>query len=392
MQQRTAHDFDRPLKIVSDRRKRKASAEAQEEAAPKAGFFFSALTVELRHSLVEMARREVANATKVGRQEKQAHDEEKLARREEALTRQLNAAVEKYAAALELYDQWKTQGVKDRTQLDAALKDLSINDQLAELRRQIEMRTVGLGWHEFATKWSFDADARNQTRDELQRILLDDILPHERALRRTKKLPAEAAPPQLRTRALKELGTADADALRLEATSLFNVPNLLAKAQAERARREAAGISDSVEAIQPPTAPPFNIQLVGKWIEVLWPYKVGGQTHKIWASGKVVRVADGLTDMTSARAKKILPAGALLWAWAADADFDEAAGEQWLVLKPDKWRKQTQYAWRYDPCELVPQGQPKPPPRRPREDPTGSDEEYLPSDDEMMQMSDEERA
>ena len=30
--------------------------------------------------------------------------------------------------------------------------------------------------------------------------------------------------------------------------------------------------------------------------------------------GKVVRVADGLTDKRSARAKKILPAGALLWA------------------------------------------------------------------------------
>ena len=28
---------------------------------------------------------------------------------------------------------------------------------------------------------------------------------------------------------------------------------------------------------------------------------------------------------------KILPAGALLWAWEADADFEEAAGEQWLT-------------------------------------------------------------
>ena len=219
------------------------------------------------------------------------------------------------------------------------------------------MRTVGLGWHEFATKWSFDANARDQTRDELQRILLDDILPHERALRRTKKLPAEAAPPQLRTRALKELGTADADALRLEATSLFNVSNLLlGKAQAERARREAAGISDSVEAIQPPTPPPFNIQLVGKWLEVLWPYKVGGQTHKIWASGVVKRVADGLTDTRSARAKKILPAGALLWAWDADPEYDEQAGEQWLVLLPEKWNRHVQYSWRFDPCELAPQG------------------------------------
>ena len=386
VQQRTAHDFDRPLNIVSDRRKRKASAEAQEEAAPKPGFFWSALTTPLRHSLVEMARRELLAAVKVGRQEKQSHDEEKLARREEALTRQLNLAVERYAAALELYDQWKTQGVKDRASLEAALEGLSANDQLAELRRQVEMRTVGLGWHEFAVKWGYEAGAREQKADELKRMLLNDILPHEMAMKRKKKLPAEAAPPQLRTRVLKELGTADADALRLEATSLFNVSNLLVKAQAERARREAAGISDSVEACQPLTAPPFNTQLVGKYLEVLWPYKENGKTKKIWASGKIVRVADGLTDKSSARAKKILPAGALLWAWEADADYDEEAGEQWLILKPEKWRKQTQYAWRYDPCELGAQGQPKPPPRRPSVDPSGSDEEYLASDDEAMQL------
>ena len=87
------------------------------------------------------------------REERRRHDEEKLKRREEALTRQLNAVVEKYAAAIELYDQWCAQGVTTKTQLDAALKDLSPNEQIAELRRQIEMRTVGLGWREFKTKW-----------------------------------------------------------------------------------------------------------------------------------------------------------------------------------------------------------------------------------------------
>ena len=32
---------------------------------------------------------------------------------------------------------------------------MSTTAQLAELRRQIEMRTVGLGWRQFETKWSF---------------------------------------------------------------------------------------------------------------------------------------------------------------------------------------------------------------------------------------------
>jgi hypothetical protein len=27
-------------------------------------------------------------------------------------------------------------------------------------------------------------------------------------------------------------------------------------------------------------------------------------------------------------------------------EFEEAAGEQWLVLLPKKWNKQQQYSWR----------------------------------------------
>ena len=108
---------------------------------------------------------------------------------------------------------------------------------------------------------------------------------------------------------------------------------------------------------------------------------MGGETEKIWASGTIKRVADGLSDKKSARAKKILPAGALLWAWDSDADFAEDAGEQWLILLPDKWNKQVQYAWRFDPCELAPQGAARPPPRAPRVSECGSDEEYLTGSD-----------
>ena len=222
---------------------------------------------------------------------------------------------------------------------------------MAELRVQIEMRTVGCGWHEFTTKWSFDPDARSATIEEWKRMLLEDILPHEMALRRKKKLPKQAAPPQLKARSVKELGTADADAVRLEASSLFNIDNLLVKAIAARAERERRGISCSVEVKQPKQPPPFDTNLVGKRIEVCWPYKENGKTIKIWASGMVKRVADGLTDTRSARAKKLLPAGALLWAWEADADFEEKAGEQWLILLPGKWNRQVHYGWRYDPRE-----------------------------------------
>ena len=380
VQQRSSHDFERAVKIVSDRRKRKATSEAQPEQ--KDGFFWSVLTAALRSALISAARRELPNAQRTMREEKQSHDEEKLSRREEALTRQLNAAVERYAAALELFDAWLAQGVKTRSELTAALQGKSESEQVAELRRQIEMRTLGCGWTQFETKWGFFSDERMHTIEKLKRMLLDDILPHEIALRNHNKLPTEAAPPQLKRRILKQLGTKDVDAARIESQSLFDVSRLLEKAEVARVDRERRGISDRVEAQQPKEAPVFTTALVGKRLEVLWPYKEKGETQKIWASGTVKRVADGLTDTRSPRARKILPAGALLWAWDADADFDEQAGEQWLILLPEKWNKQVQYAWRYDPCELEPAGRPKPPPRAPRVERDGADEVYVCTGDE----------
>ena len=202
-------------------------------------------------------------------------------------------------------------------------------------------------------------------------------------LRRKKKLPTEAAPPQLRRRAVKVLRTLDADAAQLDAQSLFDVSRLLEKAEAARVDREARGISDRVEVAQQKAAPEFNSTLVGKRLEVLWPYKEGGKTKKIWASGVVKRVADGLTDAKKGAKKKILPAGALLWAWDADPDYEEVAGEQWLILQPKKWNKQVQYAWRFDPCELGMSARSKPPPRAPRVERDGEEEEYMETDDEM---------
>ena len=36
----------------------------------------------------------------------------------------------------------------------------------------------------------------------------------------------------------------------------------------------------------------------------------------------------------------------------ADPEFDEKAGEQWLVLLPKKYNKQLHYSWRMGPREL----------------------------------------
>ena len=136
---------------------------------------------------------------------------------------------------------------------------------------------------------------------------------------------------------------------------LFSTAELERKAAEAMARRVADGTADDVEALQPAEAPAFDQSLVGKWLEVRWRYtnKDTGEYEYIWSPGKVVRVADGCSDKKTARGKKLLPAGAVLWAWEADPDFDEPAGEQWLTLLPAKFNEQVWYGWRLDPRELV---------------------------------------
>ena len=95
-------------------------------------------------------------------------------------------------------------------------------------------------------------------------------MPEEARLRSLRQLPAQAAPPQQTRQAGVRLGTADADALDLEAKALFSEAELRAKADLAVQRRIEAGIGDSVQDAQPLKPPEFDQSLVGKRIEVLW--------------------------------------------------------------------------------------------------------------------------
>lgn len=120
----------------------------------------------------------------------------------------------------------------------------------------------------------------------------------------------------------------------------------------------AAGISDTLEGLNGNDAPPFDQALVGKRLEVLWPYTNKDTKEKVlvWAEGRVARVADGLSDKRSAAAKVVLPAGMVLWAWDADPEFEEPAGEKWLALLPQKFNKQQVYSWRLAASEFSTSG------------------------------------
>ena len=292
VQQMRNHDFDLPRNVVSDRRKPKAGG--GEAGMQRGGFYWTGLSEELRRSLVEFVRRRTARAAVDGRAALKAHDDAKLARREERVITLLNATVDAYAYNNELFKSWKAQGVLTSAIVTAQLKDTSEAEQLEFLRRQIEMRVLGLGWSTFATRWSSKADSRIGTVVHLKKLLIEDILPEEMAERRRGRLPTEAAPPQNLKREDVTLGTVDADAAVIERRALFSTEELKRKAELAEQRRIAAGISDAVENEQGLEAPAFDQALVGKWLEVRWRY-TDTNTDKyvyIWTPGRVVRVAD----------------------------------------------------------------------------------------------------
>ena len=347
------HDFDLPRNVVSDRRKPKAGG--GEAGAQRGGFYWTGLSDALRRSLVEFVRRRAARAAVDGRTALKAHDDAKLARREERVITLLNVMVDAYAYNNELFERWTRQGILTSALVKEQLKDRPEAQQLEFLRLQIEMRVLGLGWSKFATRWSSKADSRIGTVAHLTKLLVEDILPQEVAERRLKRLPTEAAPPQNLQREHSALGTVDADAAVVERRALFSTEELKRKAAAATQRRIQAGISDDVESQQPLVPPAFDQELVGKWLEVRWRYTDAdtGQYMYIWTPGRVVRVADGLNDKRSKQGKKLLPAGAVLWAYEADEEFEEQAGEQWLTLLPAKFNHQVWYGWRFDPRSLA---------------------------------------
>ena len=353
-------DFERaPIVALRNGGKRKAmAADAPPAALPVDGFYHRLPSARLRESLILFGRQEAVRARKAEREDIRAHDEAKLVKREERVIELLNRAVSDYAYSKELFVTWQGENAaRNDAAVGAYLAEHSSSEaqQLEYLRKQIEMRVLGLGWLQYATRWSSNKDSKVGTVAHL-RELLKEILTEEVSQRRLKELPTEAALPQQIRRNLGQLGEVDEDAVDTEKKALFSTEELKRKAEVEMQRRVESGISDTVENLNGVTPPPFDQKLVGKQVEVCWKYndKSTGEPLLIWATGRIARVADGLTDTRSPRARSVLPAGMVLWAWDADPEFEEVAGEKWLALLPQKWNpsRKLHYGWRFDPREF----------------------------------------
>ena len=196
--------FERAPNVASDRRKRKAGAPAPVATAD--GYYYRLPSDRLRQSLVAFTRKEAIAARKLERDDLAAQDAAHLERREERVIALLNKAVDDYAYSKELFRAWKgyvskdgtpmpSQAAKTTAEVDRYLNGKPESQQLEYLRKQIEIRVIGLGWSQYATRWSSNKDARIGTVAHL-RELLKEIQVEEATQRRLKQLPDEAALPQ----------------------------------------------------------------------------------------------------------------------------------------------------------------------------------------------------
>mmetsp|Transcript_1248 Transcript_1248/g.3086 ORF Transcript_1248/g.3086 Transcript_1248/m.3086 type:complete len:285 (-) Transcript_1248:351-1205(-) len=234
----------------------------------------------------------------------------------------------------------------------------SAASKIAYLREQIELRVLGFGWSDLSTAWKKQGES---TDESITRLLahLSTVITEERS----RPMPVEPPLPDFRAKSLKQLGQPTEDAEELAKTALCSPEQLAAAIAAEHARREEAGFSDSVQAVQPQHPPDLDNDLVGAQLEICWHYvstEDGKTKVPIWCPARVVRVADGETDMgrnnqpLSSSARALAPRGMLLLEWDADPDRGETESTTcWYLLDPRKWNKDnTHRGWRFHPAEL----------------------------------------
>ena len=280
---------------------------------------------------------------------------------------ELAALITEYGYGLSFFARWQSRGVRTEAEMDAKVSELSNpQERLDWMREQIEMRTRGLQWTEFATKWSSGKDETVGSFHELRRHLLD-ILQVEHGRRAANELPSYAPAPQMKRKTLKQLGTLSAQGKAFLEQHEEPPPEELRRlAERELERLEEAGEISTVSDAQPSDAPAFN-SLLGKEIEIRWRYWEScdpatdprGRKKRqvyIWCAGVVTEIADG--RKTTGRAvgmnkQDILPYGALRVKWEADADHEEAESYTWSILKPVDWAQEVAGGWRYAPAELA---------------------------------------
>jgi hypothetical protein len=138
------------------------------------------------------------------------------------------------------------------------------------------------------------------------------------------------------------LGTLTDEVRQLDMKYFESEERIREVAKKLRLKREARGEESGMYAyLQPPETPTLD-ELMGKRIDVCWPYIIGDNKKKDeqeyeywWCQGKVIEKVSNVPQTVK-----------LLWDAMPDLDEDNSISNQ--VLQPNKWKKKSKFGWRTD--------------------------------------------
>eukprot|EP00965_Chrysotila_dentata_P203689 6181887-Pleurochrysis_carterae.AAC.1 len=145
--------------------------------------------------------------------------------------------------------------------------------------------------------WRSPADACRAARSRNKTIF---------AQQRVCDLPEKSPVPLLQRKSLSALGKRKAAAAELEQSKPQSSQSLEAAARAKKAQREAQGMGDSVQEMQPVSAPAVDASLAGKRLESPCEYThlPDGTRELLWFACEVLLARDGSNMQPRSKWKK----------------------------------------------------------------------------------------
>ena len=316
-------DFNRPEKELC---RRKSSDNS--DNSPKTGAFIG-LGKEMLETAIQFALNKVKEVKKGQRESLKRQGDVKAAKLALLKEKGLKAATKEYIDKLYYYDMYNSLRCwRTADEVDAGLAQLSSDrKRLDEIKEQIRMRVLGLGWDDKHHAWS--SKGCQYTFSELADHLKNAIIPEQ-----GKRIIPIAPPVNLQERKpLPTLGTTAADVDKMNNDQNKNNEKIRDNAQKQRDELESQNIGDVVEEMQPRNAPLCDDTLVDRKIEVCLQ---AGEVC-MWYRGEVKHLHDKNNHVN------------VKW---TDLDDGEAEISTQRLL-PSLWNKHKHGGWRFskEECE-----------------------------------------
>jgi hypothetical protein len=334
------------------------------------GGIWGELAIELQESLVKAARENLSAEIEQDRVDLAAQQECVRAKGELAHAQSLEKMTNLFIDRMYYFDMWQSDRcLKTVEAVTKALRGLSepkkartrhepyppprssrlsaaahipCASQVFELKEQIRIRVVGLGWSDLHVPWSKGGEAFGSAHllTELKTIIAEQ---------RTRQVPTKAPVPRMERKALPLLGSPTQDLKDLDQRVADDDEAFATAARVEKARREAAGVGDSFENRQAVRPPPITVGMRLEqlcWYDYKEPDADGDVGGAMWCACTVIAT----NDVQKGPRSVYKPGEAVQVRWDANDRVEpaEEESESAFELKPSRWNQNVKGAWRLD--------------------------------------------